>query len=199
MTRTPLEKSPFTSATTSPSENHLSLEGFLRREQIITFALIQSVVFITAIMAYLAFWSGDWGPANAAPSDDDTVLVAIGAAVCFGGCFASFVVNRLMRAAAIQQFVSAGEEVEVSVQESMAISSRIRELLAASQTRTIVCLALVEGAAVINAMLMMLDANLTHLVMIAFCFVAMVLQFPTLQKKLDLIEFAVRASQDQIG
>ncbi|EMI16731.1 membrane protein [Rhodopirellula maiorica SM1] len=203
MNRTPIQN-PYlaSSASESTSGNQVDLKAHLRTSQIIAFALIQGVLFITAIMGYLSIVSGDGGPADGPPADpaadNDMMMLAIGAVAAFGGCFASFVANKMFKAMAIRQFASTGEEVDVPVQESMKITSGISELLATSQTRMIVGMALAEGAAVINAVLMMLDGNLIHLVMIGFCLVAMAVQFPTLQKKLDLIDFAARASRDRV-
>ncbi len=203
MNRTPIENPYLASATPgSASDSHVNLKGLVRTSQIIAFALIQGVVFITAIMAYLTLLSSDGGPANAAPAnppaDDNMVMVVIGVVACFAGCFASFIVNRLLKGMAIRQFSSSGEEVELPVDETVTMTAEVSSLLTSSQTRMIIGMALVEGAAVINAVLMMLDESMIHLVMVAICLVAMAVQFPTLQKKLDLIEFAARASQDRI-
>ncbi|WP_442507049.1 hypothetical protein SH528x_005935 [Novipirellula sp. SH528] len=202
MNRTPIQNPYLSSATTSNSSNCINLKGLVRTGQVIAFALIQGVLFITAILAYLTFLSGDGGPANAGPAsppaEDNLVLVIIGVVACFVGCFASFVVNRLMKGMAIRQFVSTGEEVALPIDETATMTAEISSLLTTSQTRMIIGMALVEGAAVINAVIMMLDENVIHLVMIALCLAAMAVQFPTLRKKLDLIESAARASQDRI-
>lgn len=203
MNRTPIQNPYLASATPgSNSDNQVNLKGLVRTSQIIAFALIQAVVFITAIMAYLTLLSSDGGPANAAPAnppaDDSLVMVVIGVVACFVGCIASFVANRLLKGMAIRQFSSSGEEVELPVDETVTMTAEISRLLTTSQTRMIIGMALVEGAAVINAVMMMLDENMIHLVMVAICLVAMAVQFPTLQKKLDLIELAARTSQDRI-
>ncbi|TWU27145.1 hypothetical protein Pla52o_10090 [Novipirellula galeiformis] len=205
MNRTPIENPYLSSAATRDEAGQTNLSGLVRTGQIIAFALLQGVLFITAIFAYLTFVSGGNGEHGAAAgnaampeNDGDWVFLLIGIVACFAGCFASFVVNRLMKQMAIRQFVASGSEVAVPVAETVTITPEISQLLAASQTQTIIGLAIVEGAAVINVVLMMLDENMLHLVMVAFCLVAMAVQFPTLRKKMDLIEFAARASRDRI-
>jgi hypothetical protein len=190
----------------------------VRVGMIITAALIQGVVFLVAIGLYLGYTNSD-DPEEAPSSAQDTglpneglpdttaqnmpagnmpteagewVLPAIGIAACIGACVASWFVVTMMKRVAIRKFraESTDEILREDFQSASTFPHQVAQLLGASQAWTIVGQAILEGAAMMNGMLMIVDGNLIHLAAIAILIVGIAIQFPTVSKKLALIQQA---------
>ncbi|TWT83475.1 hypothetical protein CA13_49400 [Planctomycetes bacterium CA13] len=179
-------------AASSPDQ----LRGFVRTNQIIWFALIQGTVLITAILGYMSFTSEPLAerPPDAMPAGlGDYVLPMVGVTFGVGAIVVSLVLTRMLRQTAINKFAACNESVQRPVDENVPLTHAVTQLLSASSAMSIVGMAIPEGAAVLNAVLMLIDGQpLIHLCVIIVCVAAIAVQFPTTQKKLDLIEAASR-------
>jgi hypothetical protein len=132
-------------------------------------------------------------PAGNMPTEaGEWVLPAIGIAACIGACVASWFVVTMMKRVAIRKFraESTDEILREDFQSASTFPHQVAQLLGASQAWTIVGQAILEGAAMMNGMLMIVDGNLIHLAAIAILIVGIAIQFPTVSKKLALIQQA---------
>ncbi|TWU37215.1 hypothetical protein [Novipirellula artificiosorum] len=181
-----------TAASAAATESTGTLLTTLRTNQIIAIALIQGVLLITAILAFMTLRSAP--NANPAPvampaGAGDLVLPLMGAVLGAGSLVASMLVSKIMRQASINRFIASKENVPRPIDENITMTPAIRKLVGAASATRIVALAILEGAAVFNAILMLLDGYLAlHLAVITVCIFAMGVRFPTLRKRLDLIE-----------
>ncbi len=170
-----------------------SLVAHVRTGQIITFALVQGVVLIGAVMAYLALDApANPVPPGATPAGEDFILPAIGIAVAVSCWIAALIVSSVMRRKAADQLSESGEKVDLPYRADALLTASIREFLAASQTATIVGQAACEGAAVANLILMLVDGNWIHLPFAVICVIGIAVQVPTTGKLQNAIEVAVR-------
>lgn len=163
-----------------------SLTEFVRPGQIITFALVQGVLVIAAVMYF--FVMDDPVVPNAAPNampagNGDLVLPGIGIVAAIGACAFSFVITKMLRRTIISKYQSTETNPQKVTSQDVSLTPAMRGLMQGSQTCTLVGQAILEGAAVINAILMIVDNNLIHLGLIAVLVVGIVIQVPTVGKK----------------
>lgn len=150
------------------------IDQLIRVNQIITFALANGIVVITAVMGYLT-WSNNDGEFKFAFSGDDFLFpligfVMVGATIPFG-----LIVKRVIfqqareQAARLQPSSSAGDD-------ELVVSTEVMGRIASG---TIIGQAAAEGGAVLNAVLMMIGDNFIHLIPIGVAFLAVIVQVPT--------------------
>lgn len=171
-----------------------SLSEFIRPGMIITFALAQGVLIITAI---LYFFVMD-GPASANPvgpnappaGNGDLVLPGIGIAAAVGACVIAFVLRKMLRQTSINKYRATETNPQPLTSQDASLTSAMRQLMQDSQTGTLIGQAILEGAAVMNAILMMIDNHPIHLAPIAILLAGIVIQLPTVSKKRQLAKEA---------
>ncbi|QDT09934.1 hypothetical protein [Planctomycetes bacterium K23_9] len=175
-----------------------AIKDRVRIGMIITFALVQGVVFATGIMLFLML-NGDDGvaagaqPAAAQPAGaGDLVLPGLGIAIGVGACVAALVVGGMMKRISINHFRAQLSAAGIKQVDHTATQfpPQVDQLINASRARTIVGQAILEGAAMLNVILMFLDDNLIHLVPIGVLIAGIVMLLPTVGKKLALVEQA---------
>jgi hypothetical protein len=172
-----------------------SIKERVRIGMIITFALVQGLVIMTAIILFVSQGDAPIPADNAGampPAGGDWVLPGIGLVACIGACFASFFVVTMMKRVATGKFRSEAppKTQPLNLASEKALPRPVAQLLGASQTWTIVGQAILEGAAVINVVLMLIDHNYIHLAAIGILIAGIVIQLPTVSKSLTLIENA---------
>ena len=173
----------FGSRATGPN----ALRTYVRSGQITTFALIQGVVVITAIMFFFA--RNEEGRAG----KPALILPIIGASVGVAVVCVAAIAIHVLRKRAIHNFHCLGETIATPVDESVTLTPGISALLDETHTNLIVGLAIIDGVAILNAIVYFIDGHWINLAGVAVCLVAMAAQWPTLGKRLDLIE---RAAQE---
>ena len=175
-----------------------SLTGFVRIGQIITFAFVQSILFITAIMYFMMDDPASTNPAapSATPAGNgDMVLPGIGIVAAIGACVIAFVLTKMLRRTIIAKYRATEMNPQKVTSQDISLTPAMLQLMQGSQTGTLIGQAILEGAAVMNAILMLVDNNPIHLAPIAILVVGIVLQFPTVGKKWQL---AREATGDQL-
>ena len=185
-------QNPYTAGQSDTGEVHAAqaIKGGIRTGQIITFALVQGVVVITAIMAYLVVSGAEDGQAlfqTTGESLTNLIIGAVLAVVAIGVCLA---IRMVMRNQSMSRFQPLKKPFRLQDSKNSNVPGTISNLIGAYHTRNLVGQAVLEGATVINAMLIMLSDNLMHLVPIAVLLVGIVLQVPTLGKVKQWIEDA---------
>ncbi|MGB7346137.1 MAG: hypothetical protein WBD20_18105 [Pirellulaceae bacterium] len=182
-----------------------SIKGVARVGMIITLAMVQGIVVITAIILYLTIDNDKLDPNGAAQprvAAEPTDWLMPGLGLLFGliACVAAFVVTRVMKSIAMNKFrqhnslhSTPHSDIPRSDIPRSGIQStpQVTQLLGALQTKTIVGQVILEGAAVINAVFMMIDGNLIHLAVIGILIAGILFQLPTVSKYQAMIDEAV--------
>ncbi len=171
-----------------------SLIGSARTGQIITFAMAQGLLVMTAILTYMNLQGGtNTQPVGMWPGPGgDILLPAVGVLMAVGAWVAATIVPARMRRNAASRLKAKGETVDLPVHADVTITPAVGEFLGASQSATIVGQALLEGAATVNLILMLLDGRLFYLALVAICLIGIVLLTPTAGKLQVHIENAGR-------
>ncbi len=167
-----------------------SLSDVARPGTIITFALVQGIVIIAAIFAYMVF-SGEPAPPNDAPEPIPSyVMPAIGLLASAGACAGAIVLPGLFRRNSEAEFKSSGEQVVLPIRADQPLSDAQAKLAAGNQAAALVGQALLEGAAVINLVLFLLDEHWIHFGFAAISVIGILLLAPTAGKVKQAIEDA---------
>ena len=166
--------------------------GFVKVGQLTSLALAAGLIFMTLVITYMTISSADGQqPVGVLPGEgDDFILPGIGVVIAFGSCMTAAIVPATMRRAAAAKFRSKGETVDLHTNDDPPITAALQELIGASHAATIVGQAMLEGAATVNLILMLLDGHLFHLGVVAVCFIGILIQTPTRGKLLATIESA---------
>lgn len=171
-----------------------SLSEFVRPGQIITFALVQGVLVITAIL--FLFIKGEAAAVNpAAPNaptagGGDLVLPGIGIVAAVGACVIAFALRTMLRRTSINKYRKTETKPQEIASQDASLTPAMRQLMKDSQVGTLIGQVILEGAAVMNAILMVVDDNIIHLVPIAILVAGIVIQLPTVGKKRQLAKTA---------
>ena len=170
-----------------------ALAAHARTGQIITFALVQGVIVIGAVMAFLS-WQG---PANQAPAGapavgDDLILLAVGIIMAVGSWIAAIIVPGVIRRNAADQLSESADKAVGRMSIDALPPYSLQKFLGASQSATLVGQAVLEGAAVANLILMFVDGNWIHLLLAVVCVIGIAFQVPTTEKLRTAIESSLR-------
>lgn len=162
----------------------------VRTGQIITFALVQGVVLITAIMTWMVISGAEDGDPIFSITDDSKIMLTVGFVVAVTAMAASYLLNFLSRSSAKAQFGGSGQVWNPREENGGPMPAELQPLVGRFQTRTLIGQAVLEGAAVFNAVLMGVNENLLHLAFIIVLGIGIALQFPTMGKLVRWIEDA---------
>lgn len=155
------------------SSNSTNVRRAVRQGQIITFAMVQGVVVIAVLFAFMA---RDTKP------DDDMLMPVIGIAVAIVALGIATVIPMLIIRGAIENYRGSADEPN-SPSIDTELGPAVSTLVARRQTATLVSQAALDGAATANLVLMLLDGHLLlHGVITGVLIVGIVLQVPTTGK-----------------
>lgn len=171
-----------------------TLTGFIKTGQIIAFALAMGLVMMTLVLGYITFSStGEEQPISVLPGpDDDWILPGVGIVAFLGSAMGAIVVPPTIRRSAAASFAAKGERVDLHTGAEVKITPGLQMLLGGYFSAMLIGQALLEGAATANLILMVLDEQLLHIGIAAICLVGMLMQFPTRDKIIGMIENAQR-------
>lgn len=173
--------------------------------QIITFALAQGVLLVAAVMIYISLGSGTGRQAQDQPAPEpviqdsgllgspDLLLLVLGFAVIAISGLAAVWVPSLICLRAVERFQAAGEPLPTPLQAHGELSPAARRLVQRRMSATLASQALLEGAGMINAILLVASPHLLYLVPIAIAVFGIVVQVPTAAKLLDWLESVGRS------
>ena len=162
-----------------------TLAGLTRIGQVITLAIAQGGVLILAILWFLSSGKQDEEGLN-------VVLLAIGAGVFVVNAAAAIIIPRTMRAAGIRQYrsqadvppsaVSVGVSRwdEADAQAVLPLEDAV--LLQRDQTARIVGQAILEGAAMVNSVFLVLNSHPIHAVLAVVAVAGIVATIPTVDR-----------------
>lgn len=172
-------QNPYTSSLPAdPSGSPLNrgeIDQLIRVNQIITFALANGIVVITAVMGYLS-WSNNEGAFKFSLSSEDMLFPLIGFVMVAATLPVGFIVKRVIFQQAKEQAARLQDASSTAGEEELVVNNEVMGRIA---TGTIISQAAAEGGAVANAILMMLGDNFIHLIPIAIALLAVIIQVPT--------------------
>ena len=153
------------------SPGNATVGGRIRTAQVVTIALVMGATTMAAVLVFVTFFSGandirDAAPGNPAGGGVDVILV-IACFVSFSAFVASLIVPRFIRAAAINQFRGREDKTELPLTGEESLTPPLADLIGRYATATLVGQAILEGAANINLVFMVINANPLHLVIAA--------------------------------
>lgn len=155
---------------------------------VITAALLGGVVLMTALMIYLAFSDppeeGGWFRFGG----DSMLLLIVGYVVFFGGVVGAIAARLFIQQQGIARFQARQRELPEPLDGDTPLPAEAQHFVGSLMAATLVGQALLEGPAIANAILMMLESNLAHLVPIGLAAIGIVLQVPTRDRWVGLLE-----------
>ncbi len=147
---------------------------------IITFALVQGLLVIAAIMGWMGLSSRDEDvPLFRIDDGESLIFIVIGFGVFIVSSVVAIVIRKTMRSKAIHDFQMSGEEIPTPLSDDTPVGPSGRRLLGASATYTLIGQALMEGPAVINAILMFLESNFLFAIPVVIGLIGIAVQVPT--------------------
>nr|WP_143547945.1 hypothetical protein [Rhodopirellula sp. SM50] len=159
---------------------------------VISLALISGVVMITVILAYLVFSNPPEDQGLLRFDGDAMLFLIIGYGVFVGAAGAAIVLRGIMKNQAAAQLKASAEELPRPLEGDSPLPPSAQAFLGTVATYTLIGQALVEGPAVINAVLMFIDNNLAHLIPIVLAVIGIAMQIPTSGKIKASMEDAKR-------
>jgi hypothetical protein len=181
-------ESPETAETAETGNSGVgSLTSFARTGLIITFAMIQGLVFMGAILLYLSM-------NGIAANDSLNWLPALGVAAAVASWFAAGGITTVMRRQAVFQLRPAHSVIRIPERDDAPLSTAAKQFVSRQQTASLVGQALLEGGAMINLILMLIDHSLLlHLVMAVVAIVGIGMLAPTADKLRRSLENAAQS------
>ncbi|MBB3207664.1 hypothetical protein FHS27_003489 [Rhodopirellula rubra] len=196
MSNDPNSNDPFTSPSSAISSRtgrtSTTLSEFLRVGQLISFALTSGIITMTAVFAFLMMQNDEEA------AEGEMVLLLIGGGVFVMALVTAFLMRMMLRSAAasklrtepeVAELVSGGVAASQPARDAWENWDRdetlprpLRQYLEGSQTSRLVSQAILEGAAVVNLVLSMLDGNALHFAAVIVCLVGVISLTPTLGK-----------------
>lgn len=157
--------------------------------QIISAALGLGILMTTGVMLSVAFGS----PSEDSFATQEFVLLLVGMMVCVGSLTVATVAGLALRRRAIKTYAATLGDQAPKIETGTPATGALGTLLGQLQVRQIVGQAVLEGSAMINAMLMMVDGNLLHIAPIAVALISVLLMTPTIPKTQAVIDSAFLA------
>lgn len=178
-------RNPYTNPNDGPGYPKYSgsLSQLARTGMIITFALAQGTVAVGAILWFIGGGDGD--------GETDTIYLAVGFAATLGSCLVAGFVPPLIRSAAVSRFRSEGNSVERPIDTEAQLSDPCARLVGGGLTASLIGQAAMEGAAIINLILMFIGGgNLIHVGLAVVGLIGIAMLTPTLGRLTTLVEQA---------
>jgi hypothetical protein len=161
-----------------------------KTNQLISLAMVMGVTTITGILTYLCISRADKFADLITIKNDSILFLALG----FGSTLTCAVLGYILRGqtlqSAINRFVDSSPPLSqpISIDEPFPGS---QDLFAAYATANLLGAALLEGSAVLNAVLMLIGDNLLHLLPIALAIGGILITLPSVAKLKHYVEDAV--------
>jgi len=167
-----------------------TINGFATTGMIISLGLVGGVVAVSAVMTFLMLSDPPEDQPVFRFAGESTIFVIVGYAVFIGGAAAAVVLRRVMKQQAVAEFKSSNAELPQPLQPHSPLPGSAVKLLGAAQVYTIVGGALLEGPAVLNAILMFIDHNFAHAIPVFLAVIGILIQVPTAGRYQQLLEDA---------
>jgi hypothetical protein len=168
----------------------MTLAGWVFQGRVITLGLIAGCVFVGGILGVIG---GD-----DAPEGDTTILVLIGVAALVLNIVMAFLVPAMLRSSSVAKLkavdgAAASARTWSQWPERDPMPMPLSEFLKTDQTARLIGQAMLEGAAMINFVMMFLTRSPVNLMCAVVALVGIVAMFPTIGRMRERIESVLRA------
>lgn len=175
------------------SGKQATLASVARTGQILTFVLIQSTVLVACIFLFMTLREQQAEvprpiPGEDAAGDEDIVLPIAGTVLTLGAAIASLVVPVMQRKAAAARYLALGERVRLPIDPDAILTPGLTQYVAVWQSSALVGQAMLEGAAIMNLVLMHIDGHRLHLAFAGACIIGITLHTPFVGRMHHAIE-----------
>ena len=171
-----------------------SIASRIRVGQIITLGMIMGLLVMGVIMACFTLGSEPPNPAadQVAASGGGYLIPAVGFFLGVTSWIIAAVLPTIIRRNGVGQYQRSGDKIELPIEGGTPIGN-MTLLVGTFITSTLVGQAILEGGAIANLVLMMVDQQpLIHVPLAMVSVVGLLLLLPTVDKMLDFIESAAR-------
>jgi len=159
-----------------------SIARHVRTGQIITFAMVQGMILLTAILVIMQFSEPAADPANDAREPagwGQYVLPGIVVVWTVTALIASFIVPSMIRNAALNRFHGDPDAPSSVPPPDETLPEPLARLLGADQVARIVTQAIYEGLGTVSAIFLLIDDQLGYLAASAIAVAGIASQFPS--------------------
>lgn len=166
-----------------------TIANAVKQGTIIHICLVMGMLSISGIMTFMTA-TGDAG-VNFAVNSDSLLLLVIGVGACLMSLAASIAIKIVTTNGALMLWRSNAPDVQppIPVDSPFQLSP---QALGGLNSSRLISAALLEGGAVINAVFILINENLLHLIPIGIAAVAILLSIPSTGKYKQLIEATIR-------
>lgn len=166
----------------SQGQSPSTIDATARVGGLISFALIGGVVTITTILSFLILSNPPEDQSLFRFDGDAMIFLAVGYLVFFGSTIAAVVLRGIMKGQAVAKLKSSDEDLPKPLRGDSPLPRSGIAFLGAVSTYTLIGQALMEGPAVVNAILMFIDNNFAHAIPIVLGLIGIAIQIPTAGK-----------------
>lgn len=153
-----------------------------RLGQILTFALVQGMIVIAAVMAFITFSQPEPEPPVEPVGVGAYVLPAIVVFMIIMAFAANMIIVPMIRRVAIQRFHGDADAPNELPGNEEPVGAPLARLIGADQAARVVGQACFEGGGTIAAVFMMMDRNPSYLIAVAVALAGIAAQFPSVTK-----------------
>lgn len=174
------------------SGTRATLATVARTGQILTFVLIQSTVLVACIFLFMTLREQQAEVPRPVPGEEaaegDVVLPIAGTLLTLGAAAASFLIPTMKRKSAAASYLATSERVRMPIDPDATLTPGLTQFIAVWQSSALVGQALLEGAAIMNLVLMHIDGHRLHLAFAGACIIGITLHTPFVGRMHHAIE-----------
>lgn len=153
-----------------------------RAGMFITFGLAQGLIATAALMLFVLGIDGE--------PDEDPLFLYIGGGAAILMISTAILLPLLLRAKAVHDYRSSNEKMQPPIDIDRTPNRAASRLLGVYRGSTITSQACLEGAGIVNLVLMMLDNQMMiHLAIVGICLMGIIVQLPTAQRMKNLLAY----------
>ena len=179
-------RNPYTTTSSKRRRQHreITIHGVVRTGQVVTFALIVGIVFISVTLLVLTL-------SENRQADPSIMLPAIGATVGVVTWIVALVLPEMLRSQAGSKLAARVDPLDRQAANDETLEPSLREFATTQNSATLIGQAVLEGGAVTNLILMFMDGWLVlHLSFAAAATIGIASMTPTTTKLRHAIERA---------
>lgn len=163
----------------SGGQRPTTIASAARTSLVLAGGLAMGVVSITAILLFLKLPELPEGEPLFRFVGDEVIYLGVGYGLFLGCVATAILLPTIMRQSALSVYQSSTEPLPQPLRDDSTLPSNAQTLLASVMASTLVRHALLEGPAVINAILFFISGNFAHLIAIPVCIAGILGSVPT--------------------
>lgn len=194
-------KNPYVASSSAPGQGFSggqrpsTINAAATTGTVISLALIGGVFMITAILTFMIMSDPPEDESLIRFDGDAILFLGIGYGVFLASAVAAVVLRGITKGQAVANLKASDEEMPQPLDGNSTLPPSGQAFLGAVATYTLIGQALMEGPAVVNAILMFVENNFAHVIPIILGAIGIALQIPTAGKLKTLIEDVKRGRE----